>query len=110
MAVRVRPSRVLNQRVRSADVDWVPLNESGVTGVAVKVLRFDEAAGRAPTILLKFEAGRHIRRTIIRAEMRSTCSMATSVSARIALEPVTACTRRPTTRMPCARRAGAWCW
>jgi quercetin dioxygenase-like cupin family protein len=57
MEIRVRPARVPNQRVRSTEVDWVPLNETGVTGVAVKALRFDEATGRAPTILLKFEPG-----------------------------------------------------
>ena len=57
MEVRVRPARVPNQLVHSTDVEWVPLNEPGVSGVSVKVLRFDVAAGRAPTILLKFEAG-----------------------------------------------------
>lgn len=57
MEVRVRPERVPNQLVRSTDVEWTRLNEPGVTGVSVKVLRFDEAVGRAPTILLRFEAG-----------------------------------------------------
>lgn len=47
----------LNQRVRSNDVAWQPLAEPGVVGVSVKVLRLDQAAGRAPTILLKFEPG-----------------------------------------------------
>lgn len=46
-----------NQLVRGDEVDWRPLDEPGVTGVWVKVLRFDAAAGRAPTILLKFAAG-----------------------------------------------------
>lgn len=48
---------IRNQMVRSDEAAWQPLNEPGVAGVSVKVLRFDEATGRAPTILLKFEAG-----------------------------------------------------
>jgi quercetin dioxygenase-like cupin family protein len=36
---------------------WQPLNEPDVTGVFVKVLRFDQATGRAPTLLLRFEPG-----------------------------------------------------
>jgi quercetin dioxygenase-like cupin family protein len=46
-----------NQLVHSAKTEWLPLREPGVTGVFVKVLRFDKAAGRAPTILLRFQAG-----------------------------------------------------
>lgn len=46
-----------NQLVRGDAGGWRPLIEHGVTGVYVKVLRFDEAARRAPTILLKFDAG-----------------------------------------------------
>ena len=44
---------------RSHQKEWRPLAEPGVntTGIFVKVLRFDEQAQRAPTILLKFEAG-----------------------------------------------------
>ena len=44
---------------RSNQQDWNPLAEEGVdaTGIFVKVLRFDEQSKRAPTILLKFEAG-----------------------------------------------------
>jgi anti-sigma factor ChrR (cupin superfamily) len=57
MEIKVRPNSKLNQLVRSATVDWQPLAEPGVAGVYVKVLRFDEATGRAPTILLKFEPG-----------------------------------------------------
>jgi len=57
MEIRTRPDRALNQLVRSGSVEWRPLDEPGVSGVLVKVLRYDEAAGRAPTILLKFEAG-----------------------------------------------------
>jgi len=45
------------QLVRTNEPDWKPLNEPGVSGISVKVLRFDEENGRAPTILLKFEAG-----------------------------------------------------
>lgn len=45
------------QLVRSSDLPWRPLAETGVSGVAVKVLRRDPAADRAPTILLKFDPG-----------------------------------------------------
>ena len=40
-------------------MEWSPLTEDGVDthGVFVKVLRFDEVAGRPPSFLLKFEAG-----------------------------------------------------
>ena len=57
MEIKVRPNSKLNQLVRSAAVDWEPLAEPGVTGVYVKVLRFDDAVNRAPTILLKFDPG-----------------------------------------------------
>ncbi len=57
MEIRTKPDRSLNQLVRSSAIEWRPLDEPGVSGVLVKVLRYDEAAGRAPTILLKFEAG-----------------------------------------------------
>jgi len=43
--------------VRSAQLEWKPLDEPGITGVYVKVLRFDERNQRAPTILLKFDPG-----------------------------------------------------
>jgi quercetin dioxygenase-like cupin family protein len=45
--------------VRSNVIGWVPLEEAGIdtAGIFVKVLRFDEATKRAPTILLKFEPG-----------------------------------------------------
>ena len=46
-----------NQLVKSREIEWKPLNEKGVTGVFVKTLLFDEETKRAPTILLKFEAG-----------------------------------------------------
>lgn len=45
------------QLVRSHQTEWTPLPEPGVSGVFVKVLRFDSETRRAPTILLKFEAG-----------------------------------------------------
>jgi quercetin dioxygenase-like cupin family protein len=45
------------QLVRSHQLEWRPLDEPGVSGVFVKVLRFDDDTRRAPTILLKFEPG-----------------------------------------------------
>jgi quercetin dioxygenase-like cupin family protein len=61
---RVRRDPKLNQLVRTAQVDWKPLDEPGVTGVWVKVLRYDAPSRRAPTIMLRFDAGasypRHI--------------------------------------------------
>lgn len=44
---------------RSAELEWTPLVEAGVTteGIFVKVLRFDDAQQRPPTFLLKFEPG-----------------------------------------------------
>jgi quercetin dioxygenase-like cupin family protein len=47
----------LTQLVRSHQTDWRPLAEPGVSGVFVRVLLFDEETRRAPTTLLKFEAG-----------------------------------------------------
>lgn len=46
-----------NQLVRSDQALWKPLEEPGVTGIWIKVLRFDEVSGRAPTFLLKFDPG-----------------------------------------------------
>ena len=57
MKVTTRPHGTLNQLVRGGQIAWERLDEPGVTGVFVKVLRFDDAAGRAPTILLRFEPG-----------------------------------------------------
>jgi quercetin dioxygenase-like cupin family protein len=45
------------QLVRSDQIEWRALAEPGVSGVFVKVLRFDRETRRAPTILLKFAAG-----------------------------------------------------
>ena len=44
---------------RSLYTEWKPLMEEGVDtrGISVKVLRYDDQEKRAPTILLKFEAG-----------------------------------------------------
>jgi quercetin dioxygenase-like cupin family protein len=50
-------TKSLTQFVRSHQIDWRPLAEPGVSGIFVKALRFDEETRRAPTILLKFEAG-----------------------------------------------------
>jgi len=57
LEIRIRPNPALNQLVRGNDLPWLPLDEPGIVGVAVKVLRFDEATGRAPTILLRFDPG-----------------------------------------------------
>lgn len=47
----------MTKLVRSEQVEWKPLDEPGVTGIYVKALLFDETTQRAPTILLKFDAG-----------------------------------------------------
>jgi quercetin dioxygenase-like cupin family protein len=57
MDVRITPKPIPNQLVRAHDLEWQPLAEPGISGVLVKVLRFDQEQGRAPTILLKFEPG-----------------------------------------------------
>ena len=48
---------IQTQFVRSTQVEWKPLIESGVKtdGIYLKVLRYDEKTKRSPTILLKFE-------------------------------------------------------
>jgi len=50
---------ITNYITHSASTDWTPLLEPGVDtdGVFVKVLRYDEQAGRSPTILLNFKPG-----------------------------------------------------
>lgn len=48
---------IANQLVRSREIEWRPLPEPDAEGVFVKVLQFDEQTKRAPTFLLKFEAG-----------------------------------------------------
>ena len=52
-----KPTESFTQLVRSDQIEWQPLSEPGVSGVFVKVLRFDKETRRAPTILLKFDAG-----------------------------------------------------
>ena len=47
----------LTSLVRTNETQWQPLVEPGVSGISIKVLLFDEATHRAPTFLLKFEAG-----------------------------------------------------
>lgn len=48
-----------NYVTKSTKEKWQPLTEDGVNtqGIFVKVLHFDQKTGRAPTFLLKFEAG-----------------------------------------------------
>lgn len=50
-------SEAINQLVRSNETEWKPLPEPDAAGVFVKVLQYDKQAKRAPTFLLKFEAG-----------------------------------------------------
>ena len=57
MEATSQPTESFTQLVRSDQIEWQPLTEPGVTGVYVKVLRFDQETWRAPTILLKFDAG-----------------------------------------------------
>lgn len=57
MEVNIKPDPKLNQLVRSGSIGWQALDEPGVSGVYVKVLRFDSSTRRAPTILLKFDPG-----------------------------------------------------
>ncbi|MDX6444597.1 MAG: hypothetical protein QOH71_1671 [Blastocatellia bacterium] len=57
MEVESKQTASFTQLVRSEQVEWKPLLEPGLAGVFVKVLRFDKETRRAPTILLKFEAG-----------------------------------------------------
>jgi hypothetical protein len=49
--------KIENQLVRSGKIEWKLLPEPEAEGVYVKVLGFDEEMKRAPTFLLKFEAG-----------------------------------------------------
>jgi quercetin dioxygenase-like cupin family protein len=50
---------IQTQFVRSTQVEWKPLIESGVKtdGIYLKVLRYNEKTKISPTILLKFEPG-----------------------------------------------------
>jgi hypothetical protein len=51
--------QMLDGLVRTANLEWTPLVESGVDtrGIYVKCLRRDEATGRAPIFLLRFDPG-----------------------------------------------------
>lgn len=57
MEIVSKQTETFTQLVRSEQIEWKPLAEPGVSGVSVKVLRFDKETRRAPTILLKFAAG-----------------------------------------------------
>jgi anti-sigma factor ChrR (cupin superfamily) len=57
MEIVSKQTESFTQLVRSEEIEWKPLTEPGVSGVFVKVLRFDKETRRAPTILLKFAAG-----------------------------------------------------
>ena len=46
-----------NQLVRASQIEWEPLAEPDAEGIFVKILQFDKKAKRAPTFLLKLEAG-----------------------------------------------------
>jgi hypothetical protein len=78
--------------------------------MSVEVLRVDQIAGRAPTILLKFEPGSTCPATIIPEEKQSSCWREASVSAKILSGWVTTCTQRRATYMPLIQRAAVSCW
>lgn len=48
---------ISNQLVRSHETEWIPLPEPDSKGISIKVLQYDKQTKRAPTFLLKFEAG-----------------------------------------------------
>ncbi len=52
-------TEIVNYITKTNQTEWAPLHEEGINtnGIFVKVLRHDEQNRRAPTILLKFEAG-----------------------------------------------------
>jgi quercetin dioxygenase-like cupin family protein len=52
-------NNLLDYVTHTVGQDWVPLQEAGIEtgGIFVKPLRYDAAAKRSPTILLKFEPG-----------------------------------------------------
>jgi hypothetical protein len=51
--------QILDGLIRTANLKWTPLVESGVDtrGISVKCLRRDQVTGRAPSFLLRFEPG-----------------------------------------------------
>lgn len=48
-----------NQLTRTRNLEWIPLEENGVktSGIFIKSLRTDNTTNRAPSFMLKFEAG-----------------------------------------------------
>jgi quercetin dioxygenase-like cupin family protein len=50
---------IVDGLVRTSNVEWTPLVESGVDtrGISVKALRRDRVTGRAPSFLLRFAPG-----------------------------------------------------
>jgi quercetin dioxygenase-like cupin family protein len=56
-ATSTQSEKSLTSLVRTDESEWTPLAEPGVSGIYIKPLLFDEATHRAPTFLLKFEAG-----------------------------------------------------
>jgi len=52
-------TEVSNYIIHSHLIEWKALHETGIDtrGIFVKILRRDEQANRAPTILLKFDPG-----------------------------------------------------
>jgi anti-sigma factor ChrR (cupin superfamily) len=56
-AISTQAEKSPTSLVRTNESEWKPLDEPGVSGISIKVLLFDEATHRAPTFLLKFDAG-----------------------------------------------------
>jgi hypothetical protein len=54
---------MLTGHVKTAQIEWKPLVESGVDtkGIFVKTLRIDPVSGRAPSFLLRFDPGASAR-------------------------------------------------
>jgi hypothetical protein len=50
MDVRVPPPSQLNRLTRSLTTKWQPLGEPGVTGISVRVLRYDTAPDNAHAV------------------------------------------------------------
>ena len=50
---------MIKQITKTNEAEWKPLVEEGVKtdGIYVNILRYDEAAKRSPTFMLKFDAG-----------------------------------------------------
>ena len=110
MNVPVRSTFALNQFVRTDEIEWQQLHEPGVTGVFVKVLRYDEATRRAPTILLKFDAGATYPAHNHPGARRSLFWRVIFVLAKTLCEKAITCTRRPTINTPWRRSEAVSCW